>query len=397
MATLALGLGFGEVVVRAIGSVDSAGNFVFKNRIIKPHNLPWREVAASVRELQASSTSVIMYDEYLGWTHRPGSRSRDGLYQFNSQGIRSPVPAYADRPDSGVLRIALFGDSFTHSDDVVYEDSFGARLEAGLRTAGVRAEVLNFGVGGYGIDQAMLRYLVQGRALKPDLVVLGFQPEDLKRNLNLLRPLYDPRTRLPFAKPRFIFEGDGISLINVPVLPPDQVAGVLRDLDHWELLPHEYFYDAADYRRVWWRYSRLLATLADLGAGPDESYLLKRVLYRDGSEAQRLGWAVIRSFAQEVEANGAGFMIVHLPTVGDLEVRQRAGRWPYQAFLGALKDQYDVADPGDRLLSAIMEQGVAAVFAGHYTSLGNRIVAETVGAAIAREEAGTARPSVPAE
>ena len=86
------------------------------------------------------------------------------MYRYNTQGIRSPVPAFTPRAAEGVLRIALFGDSFTHGDDVPVEHSFGQVLEQQLITAGIPAEVLNFGVGGYGIDQAMLRFKEHGAA-----------------------------------------------------------------------------------------------------------------------------------------------------------------------------------------------------------------------------------------
>ncbi len=376
-----LSFGVAEVVVRSVGEFDSAGNFVFHNRIIRPHNLPVSQVEQSVRQLQASEQSVVVYHQYLGWAPRPGAESRNGLYRYNSQGVRSPVE-FSTQPDSGVLRIALFGDSFTHSDDVPYEDSLGAQLEKGLRAAGIRAEVLNFGVGGYGLDQAMLRYAVQGKAFAPDVVVMGFQPENLKRNLNLLRPLYDPRTRLPFAKSRFIFEGDGISLINVPVLPPEQVAETLRDLEHWPLLPHEHFYDPAAYQGAWWRHSKMLATMVDMQVKQDDPWVLKRILYRDGSDDQKLGWAVIQAFAQEVAANGAEFKIVHLPTPVEMDVQRRLGRWPYQVFLDALDDSYDVVHPEQELLAAVEKDGLSAMFEGHYTAAGNRIIAEHLQAEI---------------
>jgi len=365
-----------EIAVRVMGEFDTAGNFVFKNRIIRPHRLPIARVERLAAELQASETSVVIHDPYLGWAPRPGAESLNGLYRYNSQGLRSPVEAYSANPDSGVLRIALFGDSFTHGDDVPYEESFGAVLENKLNAAGIRAEVLNFGVGGYGIDQAMLRFTSFGKRFGPHIVVLGFQPENLKRNLNLLRPLYDPRTHLPFAKPRFVLDTMGIRLVNVPVPPPGQLAGTLRNLDRWELLPHEYFYDPADYRGAWWQHSKLLATWTELKSGSDDTWVLKRILYRDNSEEQQLGWGMIQAFAREVEATGAEFRVLHLPLPIDLDVKRGLGRWPYQTFLDELDLEFQVVHPEDRLLSAVEESGVSAVYEGHFTARGNRIIAE---------------------
>jgi hypothetical protein len=376
--TLVLCFGVAETAIRVMGDFDTAGNFHFKNRLIRPHSLPVSRMAELVEELQASTTSAVIYDQYVGWVPRPGATSNNSLYHYNSQGLRSPVEAYSAVPDSGVLRIALFGDSFTHGDDVPYEDSFGAVLEQELNAACIRAEVLNFGVGGYGIDQAMLRYTTYGKGFQPHVVILGFQPENLKRNQNLLRPVYDPRTSLPFAKPRFIRDATGISLINVPVLPPEEVPGTLEHLDRWELLPHEHFYDPADYQGAWWQHSKLLATWKELKTGADDPWLVKRMIHRDRSEEQQLGWSVIQAFALEVEAAGAAFHIVHLPLPADLDVKRRLGRWPYQTFLDALDDPYQVTHPEGRLLTEAEKSGVGAVYAGHFTALGNRIIAEAL-------------------
>lgn len=361
-----------------MGEWDASGNFYFKNRIIHPHRLPLKMVAEQARTLQESDDSIITYHEFLGWAPRPGSVSANGMYHYNSQGIRSGVPAFSDRPAEGVLRIALFGDSFTHGDDVPYEHSFGAVLEKKLDEAGIPAEVLNFGVGGYGIDQAMLRFKQQGAAFAPHLVVLGFQPENLKRNLNLIRPLYDPRSGLPFAKPRFILTGQGISLINVPVLPPSRLVDTLRNFDDWELRPHEYFYDPVDFQTSWWQGSKLLATVVDLKAGRQDNWLLKRIIFQEKSEEQQVGWAVVQAFQQEVAAVGARFMIVHLPSHPEMELHAGLGRWTYQTFLDALDEQYDVVHPEAALIRAANDGGFGEIFAGHYNKKGNRIIAEAM-------------------
>ena len=44
-------------------------------------------------------------------------------------------------------------------------------LQHKLKDAGIRAEVLNFGVGAYGMDQAYLRWREQGKNFAPDIVI----------------------------------------------------------------------------------------------------------------------------------------------------------------------------------------------------------------------------------
>jgi hypothetical protein len=367
-----------EMAVRVMGETDASGNFYFKNRIIHPHKLPLKMVAERARALRESDDSIVIPHEILGWSPRPDAASADGMYRYNTQGIRSPNPAFSPAAAEGVLRIALFGDSFTHGDDVPIEVSFGQVLEKQLNEAGIPAEVLNFGVGGYGIDQAMLRYREHGAAFAPDLVILGFAPENLKRNLNLLRPLYDPRSGLPFAKPRFILTEAGINLINVPVPEPDSLADILRDFENWELRPHEFFYDPDDFRSSWWQHSRLLATMADLRKGEKNPWLMKRILFTDRSEEQQLGWNIIQAFRQEAASKGSRFAIVHLPSHPEMALHAQLGRWTYQAFLDALDGDFDVIHPENALIEAAGNEGFGKIFAGHYNQLGNRIVADAV-------------------
>ena len=199
------------------------------------------------------------------------------------------------------------------------------------------------------MDQAMLRFQQQGRPWLRMWWCSGSRPENLKRNRNLLRPLYDPRSGLPFAKPRFILTDQGIQLINIPVLEPDRLAETLRDIDTWELRPHEYFYDPEDFQGAWWQNSKLLATVVDLKVHGPDRWLLKRIIFEEKSDEQQLGWSLVQAFSQEVAATGARFMIVHLPSRQEMELRAGLGRWSYQTFLDALDDGFEVVHPEDEL------------------------------------------------
>ena len=97
-----------EVAVRVIGEYDADGRFVFRHRFIRPYKLPVEYVRAKIDEFLASDETRAVYHPILGWTPRPDYTSADGLYHYNSQGIRSPIPRYSEFPPDGVTRIALF-------------------------------------------------------------------------------------------------------------------------------------------------------------------------------------------------------------------------------------------------------------------------------------------------
>jgi hypothetical protein len=251
-------------------------------------------------------------------------------------------------------------------------------LEAQLNTAGIESEVLNFGVGGYGIDQALLRYHEHGKNVHPRLVILGFQAENLKRNLNLVRPLYYPRSSIPLTKPRFIMAAGQLAPINMPVMPIDKILPTLHNFDDWKLRPYEHFYDPHDYRFSLWQHSKLLALVADRISPRIKEGYNKRILYNPNGDDQILGREIIAAFAQAVSAHGADFLIVHLPTQQDLEVMRRLGKLPYQSFLNALDEKYDVVHTEEQLLQAVARTSYADIYAGHYTPMGNGIISKAL-------------------
>src|SRR4051812_33242386 len=106
-----------EVTARALSTTDADGNVFFRGAPLHPYRLPVHAVEAKIAEyLALASRARTVYDPDLGWTHPRGFTSEDGLYHYDEVGARSApgAPARSPVPARGVLRIALFGDSFTH-------------------------------------------------------------------------------------------------------------------------------------------------------------------------------------------------------------------------------------------------------------------------------------------
>ena len=79
-----------------------------------------------------------------------------------------------------------------------------------------KLEVLNFGVKGFGTDQAFLRYKKDGIKYNSHIVLIGFMSENIFRNVNVFRPFYLKNTKFPLTKPRFILEKNKLVLLNNP-------------------------------------------------------------------------------------------------------------------------------------------------------------------------------------
>ncbi len=388
VAGVLLGLALCEMVVRLGGRVDEDGGFSFRGWRLKPYRLPVQRARELVRLYVTRRDRVATYDPDLGWTVFPHSRSPSGIYAYNRDGLRTAdrEASYSPTPAPGVLRIELFGDSFANGADVPFAQTWGQVLEAELRRRGIAAEVLNFGVGGYGMDQALLRWRKQGRRLSPRVVLLGFQPENVKRNVNLVRLMYVPDSRLPFTKPRFVSSGDTLRAVNVPAAPPESLPAIIEHMDRWPLRRHEAFYRPDDYRPRLPLASRFVAfALAVLGRRVGADAAFEAAFGRTDSEAGVVTLRVVDAFERDARAAGAEFLLVHLPArEGLAELRSPRRALPYAELLAALQRGHRFVETGNALLAGAASLDSLFGPTSHYSALGNRIVGEVVADSLAR-------------
>jgi hypothetical protein len=368
-----------EWATRSLGSYDADGNFTVRHRTLRPYRLPVAATKETVESLSSPFARTI-YDPVLGWAPKPNGESADGLVRYNSLGIRSAPAEYSTRPRKGVVRIALFGDSFTHGDDVPFEQTWGYYLEQGLKRAGLAAEVMNFGVGGYGMDQAFLRWREFGYKFSPDLVLFGLQMENVKRNVNILRPLYSGTADLPFSKPRFAFSGERLELINSPALPPEELPEVMKNISAWPLLRYERFFEAENFRRRPWHASKFLSLAEKLlfHAAPFHRRA-DSLFYDPSTEPARLTLQIIREFQQSVESHHGRFLIVHLPLTRAMKILLEGGSLPYAALLKRIEENQPVIHSERELMpEAIQSLSALMRTQGHYRARGNELVARAI-------------------
>jgi hypothetical protein len=373
----------GEMGLRLLSSQDRDGNIFVGSLRIKPFHLPLNTLKTKLDKYVKSDQTYFQYDQDLGWTVGPSSQFAKGLYISNASGIRtsSSRKKTALQPLPGVLRIAIFGDSFTHGDNVPYEDSWGAILEAQLSKMGHSVEVLNLGGPGYGMDQAFLRWEKQGKPLTPDIVIFGFQKSNVKRNMNILRFLYSPDTGVIFSKPRFVLDDDQLQLVNVPTLPPEELINTLKNFNSWELSKHEFFFQEDDYTDRPLYASRLAAFVI---TGITTKFSTRRKGYdffAPNSTSRKLAWRIIQEFERTVHQEGARFVMVHLPTKKPINTLLKGKSLSYQELLDELMSNYDLIDPAPALVQEAEMASIESLFepeSSHYSARDNRVVGTTI-------------------
>jgi len=314
------------------------------------------------------------HDPELGWINAPGG-SYVGCTQ-NGQGVRSKH-TYSREPPTGSVRIAAFGDSFVHGDEVGDDEVWSSVAESSRPGL----EVMNFGVSGYGVDQAYLRYMRDGRSFSPHIVVIGFFPDDLYRDVSVFRPFLAPGTGHQMTKPRFMLRDGQLVLFPNP-LPrvedyrrllenPEAILLPLRSFDAF--FPEGYAAGPFDFLRS----VRLLKLAREQALQLRKPRLLNGEGFNPASEAFQTTVAVFDAFHRAVVEDRAKPLIVFFPSEQEVE-GYRAGIPPsYEPLKEVFRQRsYDFEDALTPFQATAAHLAPQSLFVKvHYSGLGNAIVA----------------------
>ena len=127
---------------------------------------------------------------------KPGSQYEwQGIpVEINSHGLRGPETPYEKPPDT--FRILNLGDSIVMGWGVREDSTYGRRLESLLNEDGsseLRFEVINAGVPGWNLENALAYLQAEGLKYEPDLILLGLtMTNDIKGDSALLADNQQP-------------------------------------------------------------------------------------------------------------------------------------------------------------------------------------------------------------
>lgn len=145
------------------------------------------------------------FDPELGWCRRPGECGTEltdrgeTRYEVDEHGRRHN-PGFTGVP----ARVACFGDSYVFCRLVNDDETWPHQLS---RLLGVNAA--NYGVGNYGLDQALLRLERELPGLEAEVVVMGVVPETIARVHSYWKHYFEYGNVLAF-KPRFTLESGAL-------------------------------------------------------------------------------------------------------------------------------------------------------------------------------------------
>lgn len=292
--------------------------------------------------------------------------------------------------------VSLYGESFTFGSEVSDDEAWGNRLAARLD-----ARVDNFGVGGYGTDQALLRFQLNTND-RARVVVLGIVTENLMRNVNQYRDLLYASGGLGF-KPRFILNAtNGLAL--VPLFTPDAAEFPAFARGPGRHLAHEFFTPEGG-RGVGAAAFPFTLSLArgtrHFSAGPrwrGEPWHADFFQPDHPSRALPLTVAIAREFERTCHARGQTPLVLLLPTGRDLQHFRRHGRWLHAPLAEALGRDANWLDAGAAFAREVAPERFETLYvtpSRHLNPAGNARLADLVAGRIRQFEAATDVPPKP--
>jgi hypothetical protein len=331
---------------------------------------------------------VFREDALIGYVPKESTVSPNGWWQSNNLGAR----ARQDIPREQLpnkRRVLFFGDSFTQGSRVPQEETIQHYINAQASDI----EAVNFGVDGYGMGQAYLRYTTLKDKLKYDHVLLIFVPiVDLWRNINVSREIGENWDSY-MIYPRFIVEHDRLKLIASPYSNLKELADDNRDYIKPKLKQHlqeyESFYFQSGYQpnaildwSVMYRlYKAILVKI-------QRHRLLSSIMNPD-SEAMLITKKIVEAMDGEVREEGSHFSLVFLPTPWEIKSyshdKHFNRRWQKMVSFICVR-QINCIDLMGYFQKVPLDKLDSGYDGGHYGPVSNKLIADFIMQSIRPEE-----------
>lgn len=323
---------------------------------------------------------LVKRDPTLGW---PSPQSFGQEKRDLSGARRSPA-----HPQPGATCVSIYGDSFAWGDEVDDEHAW-----ANLLSREIGCRVANFGVGGYGLDQAYLRYLNNTKD-NSEVVVLTIFSENIQRHINQWRVLLTGGSN-PFSlKPRFALNSHNkIEMIPLPDLTLEEFNRMRYSPK--DFLKYEYYLPTTSNGPTYFSFPYTLAlvqmlqnerVLTKLGGKPSFYRL-----YSTDHEAQGLEITkqIILSFRARALQQNKQLVVVTIPSGSEVDHFLTTGQWVIQPLIQTLSEHnLNVINFGQEL----MNQGYGADHCklrthadkcrGHLNNDGSRVLADVMAKAL---------------
>src|SRR3989338_3347314 len=340
------------------------------------------------------------YDGELGWIRKPNTEKeetgKDGItkYHIGSRGSRKN-PGHEKLP----IKISFYGDSFLFARQVNDNETCQWHLSELTKT-----NVLNFSVGNYGLDQALLRLKREYPKNKTKVVVIGVVPSTIVRILSVWKHYNEFGNTFGF-KPRFIIKKGKLELIGNPIDAESKFGAYkqylpkIRKYDYFyktkfkaEMLSFPYFISIISspfrnfplifliFKSKWsGKEEKNQVYPAPMKVIMDINLKLRRRIFEGDPQSVKLLEKVVEEFLIYAKTKNFIPVLLWMPQKDDLLVIRKKKNTYYQMFINNIQKKLNVVDLTEDLINRNDLDDIFSddtEYGGHYSRTGNKLVAE---------------------
>ena len=332
---------------------------------------------------EAFSEYLAARDPVLGWPN-PKTFGGDNLDSIGSR----INPHYPNHQTSAC--ISAYGDSFTYSSEVSIENAWTSVLS---KKIGCR--VNNFGVGGYGTDQSLMR-LLKNKFDRPQVLILGHASLDIQRNVNQFRGLLTGR--IYGFKPRYLLDKSTNRLGRIDLIDFTGINFEEVYANPANFLAYEYHLPTSPPGTPTMAFPYSMTVALALRTRKVTTFYKKSQVYYDdfyepghASGALEITQAILSEFVDEAHQRNSQPLVVLFPIAEDMMKFEATGEWSYQNLIAYMElNDIDYLNVGNDLNQYLSSTGkeICDLYqhkwyakggcTGHFQEVGYGIVGEAV-------------------
>lgn len=315
----------------------------------------------------------VMFDAELGWDTIPGifginktgCDGKEWTFSLDSNASRNTTTEF----DKQTPFVSLYGDSFTFGSEVNDDQTWQHYLE---EAAGFKVQ--NFGVGGYGPDQALFKLERNlERGIKTPVIILGIFSAGIPRVLSSFRPFNIPNAGLKLGfKPSLFRAGSTYEKSPNPLigLEDNQL------LDAFETASESDYHYAINQKKPRYDFPYSITMLKTI------KYLLidldrESNYWMEGHEANSRMYEIARRFVELSRKDNFSPVILFIPQANELQGYATGKAPAYAEYFKRLEQLYE-----DLILIDVLKEDFDpsrfALPGCHSSDYGNSIMGKTV-------------------
>jgi hypothetical protein len=331
------------------------------------------------------------FDKELGWIRKANSSGEEQSYKHKSY-FKINKNGSRFNPNNNVKfkkNIITFGDSFTFCRQVDNSKTWQAYLAKKKKL-----NVLNYGVGNYGADQALIlsKRIIKNK--KFNISILGIVPETILRINSCWKHYYEYGNIFGF-KPRFIIKKNKLHIIKNQIISANKFKNYKKYLN--KIKRNDYFYKNVFSREIikkpyiiyYIKSLRNIQLLFYIFFKKDTTTLQKFVLRKNHSMSIRfyekekftnLLYKIICEFLNYSKKKSTIPFLLILPQIYDVEYFVKNKKCYYSNLISKFENQNAIIDITPIFASKknYRKYYINDKHGGHLSSIGNKIIAKEI-------------------